>query len=168
MLTPEISVEIAKSDCVTWRPQPPSWMRRGARLNEDQNCGELPTSVGGGVRKEGSVPASAGSLGPWMASVAGSVTLAAPCGGWSGLPKVAAVAAVTAMAAPPVAVVARMWRRESALHPVLELHGTPPDVFWFLATGRYRGGSGLSRAGLSRARGGRSHHAQAATTITQR
>jgi len=34
MLTPEISSEIAKSACVTWRAQPPFWMRFGALLNE--------------------------------------------------------------------------------------------------------------------------------------
>ena len=70
-------------------------------MNEDQNCGELPTSVGGGDRKEGSAPASVASCGPGVSSVLGSVTLTAPCGGWFGLPKVAAPAAVAVPTANP-------------------------------------------------------------------
>ena len=98
MFTPEISLEIAKSDCVTCRPQPPSWMRRGARLNEAQNCGMLPTSVGGGSRNVGMVLASAGSCGPGIVNASGLVTLTAPSGGRSGFPNEAARATVAATA----------------------------------------------------------------------
>src|SRR2546430_13559927 len=48
MLTPAMVSEIWKSACVTWRAQPPFWMRFGALLNDAQNCGRSPTSVGGG------------------------------------------------------------------------------------------------------------------------
>src|ERR1700720_991326 len=39
-------------------------MRLGARLKEDQNCGSPLTSVAGGLRKDGMLLASAGSLRP--------------------------------------------------------------------------------------------------------
>src|SRR5271167_3201187 len=114
MFTPEISVDIAKSDWVTCRAQPPSWMRFDARLNEVQNCGMPPTSVAGGLRNDGMLLASAGSCGPRSTSASGLVTLMAPCGGSSGFPNVAACArvAAAAVAAPPAAAVVRTLRRE--------------------------------------------------------
>src|SRR5215469_9481538 len=112
MLTPAISVEMAKSDCVTCRPQPPSWMRLGARLNEAQNSGMLPTSVGGGLRNDGIVLASVGSCGPGIESASGFVTFTAPCGGKSGFPNDAARAIVAATDAPPIAELARTVRRD--------------------------------------------------------
>src|SRR3954469_24586956 len=78
MLTPAISVEMAKSACVTCRPQPPSWIRRAARLKDDQKVGMLPTSVGGGLRNVGIWLANAGSLGPTIVKAFGLVTLTAP------------------------------------------------------------------------------------------
>jgi hypothetical protein len=86
MLTPEISLEIGKFSAVTSRAQPPAWMRFGAMLNEDQNIGIPPTSVGGGLPKEGNWLARAGFCGPGSLSAAG-VALRAPSGGRSGLPK---------------------------------------------------------------------------------
>lgn len=80
MFTPEISVEIANSGAVIWRPQPPAWMRRRAKLKDAQKVGIDPTSVGGGSRESGIVPASVGSFGPRMARVCGMIALAAPCG----------------------------------------------------------------------------------------
>ena len=46
-------LEMAKSVCVTWRAQPPFWMRLGALLNDAQSIGMPPTSVAGGVCAEG-------------------------------------------------------------------------------------------------------------------
>ena len=110
MSTPEIDSEIAKSNCVTCRAQPPFWMRFGALLNDAQNIGMSLTSVGGGDCAEGNCPASGGFRGP------GSLVLAelprvltAPRGGSSGLPKLAARAAVSALATP---LAASMVRRE--------------------------------------------------------
>ena len=93
MLTPAIVSEIWKSDCVTWRAQPPFWMRRGALLKEAQNIGRSPTSVAGGDSAPGNCPESAGLFGPMTVVLEGLFSvLMAPCGGSSGLPKVAACA----------------------------------------------------------------------------
>src|SRR5258708_1429694 len=113
MLTPEIASEIAKSACVTCRAQPPFWMRFCALLNEPQNSCMSPTSVGGGLWKDGNWLATAGFWGPGSASPPG-LALIAPCGGLSGLPNEAALAAVATIAAPPAAPSARMSRREKA------------------------------------------------------
>src|SRR5437899_886000 len=59
MLTPAIVSEIWKSACVTWRAQPPFWIRFGALLKDAQNCGMSPTSVGGGEDAAGNRSASA-------------------------------------------------------------------------------------------------------------
>jgi hypothetical protein len=88
-------------------------MRRGARLNEAQNCGMLPTSVGGGSRNVGIVLASAGSCGPGIVNPSGLVTLTAPSGGRSGLPNEAARATVAAAATLPAAEDASTVRRDS-------------------------------------------------------
>src|SRR2546423_15309814 len=53
MLTPVIVFEIAKSACVTWRAQPPFWMRFGALLKDAQSIGMPPTSVAGGGFADG-------------------------------------------------------------------------------------------------------------------
>ena len=94
-------------------------MRRGAKLNEAQNTGMLPTSVGGGSRKAGIVSASPVSCGPGIVSVLGLVTLTAPCGGRSGLPKLAARTTVAPIAAPPAAVAASTPRRDSSFMIIL-------------------------------------------------
>src|SRR3982074_3544219 len=86
MLTPVIVFEMAKSACVTWRAQPPFWMRFGALLNDAQNCGRSPTSVGGGEDAAGNRSASAGLCGPGSVTLAGFFAFNAPCGGSSGLP----------------------------------------------------------------------------------
>src|SRR5712672_3999321 len=79
MLTPAIVFEIAKSACVTWRAQPPFWMRFDALLNEAQGSGMLPTSVAGVDCGEGNWLASAGFCGPGSVMLAGlSFALIAP------------------------------------------------------------------------------------------
>src|SRR5882757_2278 len=100
MLTPEIVFEIAKSACVTWRAQPPSWTRFGALLNEAQSIGMPPTSVAGGNCAEGNWLPIASLCGPGSRRVPGALALTAPCGGRSGLPKEAARAAPAVMTAP--------------------------------------------------------------------
>src|SRR5215471_19894373 len=100
MLTPAIVSEIAKSACVTWRAQPPFCTRFGALLNEAQSIGMPPTSVAGGNCAEGNWPPMAGLCGPGSARLAGALALTAPCGGWSGLPKEAALAVAAVMTAP--------------------------------------------------------------------
>src|SRR5215216_3008654 len=89
ILTPEIVSAIAKSACVTCRAQPPFWIRRGAVLNEAQNIGMSPTSVGGGEKALGNCDVKAGFCGPGSLALSG-LALIAPCGGSSGLPNVAA------------------------------------------------------------------------------
>src|SRR6266478_1590921 len=111
MLTPETASEIAKSAWVTCRAQPPFWMRLGALLNEPQNKGMSPTSVGGGLWNEGNWLSSAGFLGPGSDRPAG-LALIAPCAGASGFPNEAGWAAVATTAAPPAAPSARISRRE--------------------------------------------------------
>src|SRR5712671_4056339 len=105
MLTPAMVSEIWKSACVTWRAQPPFWMRFGALLNDAQNCGRSPTSVGGGEDAAGNRSASAGLCGPGSVTLAGFVAPTAPCGGSSGLPNAAARASTdkTDAAASPAA-----------------------------------------------------------------
>src|SRR5882757_5485971 len=93
MLTPVIVFEIAKSSCVTWRAQPPFWMRFGALLNEAQSIGMPPTSVAGGNCAEGNWLPIASLCGPGSLRLPGPLALIAPSGGWSGLPKEAACAA---------------------------------------------------------------------------
>src|ERR1700722_20679014 len=93
MLTPVIVFEIAKSDCVPWRAQPPFWTRFGALLNEAQSIGLPPTSVAGGNCAEGNCLTIASFCGPGAARFPGPLALMAPCGGMSGLPKDAARAA---------------------------------------------------------------------------
>src|SRR6266446_1430096 len=103
MLTPAIVSEIWKSACVTWRAQPPFWIRFGALLKDAQNCGMSPTSVAGGDDAAGNWSAIAGLCGPGSVRLAGFVVLIAPCGGWSGLPNEPARAAerTDAAARPP-------------------------------------------------------------------
>src|ERR1700693_4438917 len=112
IFTPEMVFEIGKSACVTCRAQPPSWMRRGALLNEAQIWGMLPTSVGCGANADGNGSLIAGFCGPGSVTLAGFLALMAPCGGSSGLPKEAAAAAVADIAA-PAAAVARTSRLEN-------------------------------------------------------
>src|SRR5271166_6224896 len=130
MLTPEIVVEILKSSWVICRAQPPFWIRLGARLNEAQNCGMPLTSVAGGLRKLGSWPASPGSCGPGSVNALGLVTLTAPSGGRSGLPKTpAAWAAVVIAANPPAASIARRERFAVIISLVLSTNSSK-RCFW--------------------------------------
>jgi hypothetical protein len=116
MSTPAIDSEIGKSAWVTWRAQPPSWMRLGALLNDAQNIGMSPTSVEGGEAAEGNCSASAGLCGPGSVRLPG-LALIAPCGGSSGLPNSAARAAVVATA--PAAVAASTSRLEIMATPLV-------------------------------------------------
>src|ERR1700692_1442814 len=100
MLTPEIVSEIGKSACVTWRAQPPFWTRFGALLTEAQSIGMPPTSVAGGDCAEGNWLPIASLCGPGSLRFPGPLALIAPCGGWSGLPKEAARAALAVITAP--------------------------------------------------------------------
>src|SRR6195256_4555238 len=100
MLTPDISFEIAKSSTVTWRAQPPFWMRFGALLNEAQSMAMPPTSVAGGNCAEGNWLPMASFCGPGSLRFPGALALTAPCGGWSGLRNEAACAALAVIAAP--------------------------------------------------------------------
>src|SRR2546423_107572 len=110
MLTPVIVFEMAKSACVTWRAQPPFWMRFGALLKDAQSIGMPPTSVAGGVCAEGNWLPMASLCGPGSLRFPGALALTAPCAGWSGLPKEAACAAV---ATAPAAVTASTFRLEN-------------------------------------------------------
>src|SRR6478672_8492467 len=103
MLTPAIVSEIWKSACVTWRAQPPLWIRFGALLKDAQNCGMSPTSVAGGDDAAGNWSAIAGLCGPGSVRLAGFVALIAPVGGVSGLPNPCARAfeRTEAAASPP-------------------------------------------------------------------
>src|SRR5882672_5351283 len=100
MLTPVIVFEMAKSACVTWRAQPPFWMRFGALLKDAQSIGMPPTSVAGGVCAEGNWLPMASLCGPGSLRFPGALALTAPCAGWSGLPKEAARAALAVITAP--------------------------------------------------------------------
>jgi hypothetical protein len=113
MFTPEMVSDIWKSTCVTCRAQPPFWMRRGALLKDAQNIGSEPTSVAGGETAPGNCPDDAGLFGPMIVVLDGlSSVLIAPCGGSSGLPKVAACAVAAAVISPPAAVATSTSRRE--------------------------------------------------------
>src|ERR1700747_413675 len=95
-------------------------MRLGARLNEAQTCGMPLTSVAGGLRKLGSKPASPESCGPGSVNALGLVTLTAPSGGRSGLPRPpAARAAVVSAANPPAASIARRETFVLIIFPVI-------------------------------------------------
>src|SRR5467141_3536235 len=111
MLTPAMVSEIWKSACVTWRAQPPFWIRFGALLNDAQNCGMSLTSVGGGDDAAGNWSAIAGLCGPGSVRLAGVFALTAPCGGSSGLPNEAARASIDrtdAAASPPAQALSRL------------------------------------------------------------
>src|ERR1700730_2600623 len=88
-------------------------MRLGALLNDDQNCGRSPTSVGGGDCAEGNWVANTRSWGPGSVRLSRFLALIAPCGGSSGLPKELARAVVTAVAIAPAAVAVNMLRLET-------------------------------------------------------
>src|SRR5215475_14356683 len=96
-------------------------MRRGALLNEAQNIGMSPTSVGGGENALGNCEASAGFCGPRSVELDGlGVVLDWPCGGSSGLPKLAAFAAAAAVATVPAAAAASTPRRDTgSMKPLL-------------------------------------------------
>src|SRR6201993_5360584 len=100
MLTPVIVSEIAKSFCVTSRAQPPFWTRFGALLNEAQSIGMPPTSVAGGNCAEGNCLARASLCGPGSLRLPGPLALMAPCGGRSGFPNEAPLAALAVTTAP--------------------------------------------------------------------
>src|SRR5690242_17567471 len=116
MLTPAMVVEILKSSWVICRAQPPSWIRFGDRLNDAQNRGMPLTSVAGGLRHAGSLPARLGSCGPGSLSAFEFVTLTAPSAGWSGLPNDAAFAAEAAATTAPAPPTASKLRRENERH----------------------------------------------------
>src|SRR6478736_1930700 len=121
ILTPEMVSATANDSCVTWRAQPPFWMRRGALLNDAQLSGMLPTSVGGGENAPGNWSRIAGFCGPGSLMLLGFLALIAPCGGSFGLPKLIslftgaapAVVMLAAVIAPPTAVAASMSRLEN-------------------------------------------------------
>src|SRR5882724_8663232 len=114
MLTPDISFEIAKSSTVTWRAQPPFWTRFGALLKDAQSIGMPPTSVAGGDCADGNCLPIASLCGPGSLRLPGALALTAPCGGWSGLPKEAACAALAVITA-PAADTANISRLENML-----------------------------------------------------
>src|SRR6266550_482719 len=89
-------------------------MRRGALLKVAQNIGMSPTSVGGGERASGNCDDNAGFCGPGIVVLAGLPSvLIAPCGGWSGLPNVWALAAAAADATVPTVAAASRSRRDT-------------------------------------------------------
>src|SRR6516165_6647975 len=89
-------------------------MRRGALLNDAQNIGMSPTSVGGGENAPGNCDDSAGFCGPGSVKLDGfPVVLIWPCGGSSGLPKLAALAAAAAVATVPAAAAASTPSRDT-------------------------------------------------------
>src|SRR5208282_1313941 len=103
-------------------------MRRGALLNEAQNCGRSPTSVAGGVNAFGNCPVSTGFCGPGSTALRGLLCLfTMPCDGSSGLPKVAA-SAVVAVAVPAAAPAARMLRRERVFNRTSKSSPEDPTV----------------------------------------
>src|SRR5262245_28174442 len=88
-------------------------MRRGALLNDAQNIGMSPTLVAGGENASGSWDAMAGFCGPGSVKLDGlPVVLILPCGGSSGLPNVAALAAA-AVTMVPAAAAASTLRRDT-------------------------------------------------------
>src|ERR1700744_3938377 len=89
IFTPAISSEIAKSDWVTSRAQPPRCWRRGEMLNEDEKNGWVLMSVPGAVITLGNWLSSTGFRGPVIVALAGSpLVFNMPSGGRSGFPKV--------------------------------------------------------------------------------
>jgi hypothetical protein len=97
----------------------------GRKVDEAQNCGMPLTSVAGGLRKLGSWPASPGSCGPGSVNALGLVTLTAPSGGRSGLPKpLAARAAAVRAANPPAASIARRERFALIISLVISTHAS--------------------------------------------
>ena len=89
-------------------------MRRGALLNEAQNCGRSPTSVAGGVNARGNCPDSVGFCGPGSTALRGApCVFTMPWGGSSGLPKLAALARVAKAPTPAAAPPARISRRDT-------------------------------------------------------
>src|SRR5262249_55452375 len=89
-------------------------MRRGALLKVAQNIGMSPTSVGGGESASGNCDANAGFCGPGIVVLAGLPrALIAPCGGWSGLPNVCALAAAAADTTVPTVAAASTSRRDT-------------------------------------------------------
>src|SRR4029453_7251625 len=84
ILTPVIVSEIWKSYWVTWRAQPPFWMRFAELLNDAQNCGMSFVDVAGGDTAAGNWSAIAGFCGPGSVKVAGFLAFTAPCRGVSG------------------------------------------------------------------------------------
>src|SRR6266404_753159 len=75
-------------------------MRFGALLKEAQSIGMPPTSVAGGNCADGNWLPSASLCGPGSLRFPGPLALMAPCGGWSGLPNEAALAALAVITAP--------------------------------------------------------------------
>src|ERR1700722_11175414 len=120
MFTPEKVSEIAKSAWVTWRAQPPAWIRLWALLKEAQNCGSSPISVAGGLFALGNCEARFGFRGPGSRS-ASALALTAPCAGESGLPNVAAFATDATVATAPAALNESMLRLEN---------GPIDDPYW--------------------------------------
>src|ERR1700739_3862957 len=100
MLTPEISFEMAKSSTVTWRAQPPFWMRFAALLKEAHVVGMQPTSVAGGDLADGNWLPITGFCGPGSVRFPGPLALIAPCAGSSGLPNAGPLAAESRAATP--------------------------------------------------------------------
>src|SRR5256885_6798428 len=92
MLTPVIVFEIAKSACVTWRAQPPFWMRFGALLKDAQSIGMPPTSVAGGGCAGGKWVAMASLFGAGSLGFSGAFAFAAPCARWVRVPQETALA----------------------------------------------------------------------------
>src|SRR5262245_21333944 len=95
-------------------------MRRGALLKVDQNIGMSPTSVGGGENVLGNCEASAGFCGPGSVKLEGLPrVLISPCGGSSGLPKVAALAAAAVAIVPAAAAVSTPRRDTDSMKLLL-------------------------------------------------
>src|SRR5271156_4059755 len=127
IFTPAMVFDSGNKSVLTWRARPPACWRRGAMLNDDQNCGMPPTSVAGGLMKEGRLSAIAGFCGPGS-EIAAAVAFTAPCGGKSGLPNTApaACAAAAVIITPPVAPVAKIDLRDNLDMTFLHFLEPPP------------------------------------------
>src|SRR5258708_10200594 len=90
MLTPEISSAIAKSACVTWRAQPPFWMRFEALLNDAQFCGRPPPAGARGGFAAGNLAGRAGVFWPRAPPPRGVLAVVAACRGRVAVPAVLA------------------------------------------------------------------------------
>src|ERR1700747_3702170 len=99
-------------------------MRFGALLNDAQVVGIPPTSVAGGDSADGNWSASVRFCGPGSVRLQGPLALTAPSGGSSGLPKEAAFAVDTVIAA-PIADAASRFRLESIIVLLECLMGAP-------------------------------------------